>query len=235
MFKLSIQYAQEKQKLVEEKATRLGHTIVWSEYVEGLIQPAANVQSERVAVLKIKCDSHSTENDQPIETTYHNYLRARNGLSCCGKTSVSKQLQNRVFSQETREKMSESMKRIQATRPRAKDHRDSFEYDKWRKKSQELGNYTCQITGVRPKALVVHHLFSMNGFTSIMYNSLNSVTLDSKLHNLFHKIYGSRQPVTIDCFIAFLEDLRDNSSFREKVYSLANPCLPSNNKKKKTP
>lgn len=236
MFKLSIEYAQEKQKLVEEKASRLGHKIVWSEYREGLNdQPGGTLRSERLAVLKIVCVSHSTEGGQPTETTYHNYLRARNGLQCCGKASVSEKLMNRVFSEETKQKMSNSMKRVQATRPRAKDYRDSFEYDKWRKDSQELGKYTCQITGVRPKALAVHHLFSMHAFKSIMYNSLNSVTLDSELHDIFHKIYGFKKPVTIHCFITFLEDLRDNLSFRERVYSLANPrSLSNNNKKKET-
>lgn len=234
MFKLSMEYAQEKQKLVEEKASRLGHKIVWSEYGEVLSdKPGGIVRSERLAVLKIVCVSHSTESGQPAETTYHNYLRARNGLPCCGKASVSEKLLNRVFSEETKQKMSKSMKRIQATRPRAKDYRDSFEYDKWRKESQELGKYTCKITGVRPKALVVHHLFSMHDFKSIMYNSLNSVTLDSELHDIFHKIYGFKKPVTIHCFLTFLEDLRDNSSFRERVYSLAKPRSLSNNNKKK--
>lgn len=36
MFRLSIEYAEEKQRLVQEKASRLGHQIVWSEYEEVL-------------------------------------------------------------------------------------------------------------------------------------------------------------------------------------------------------
>lgn len=221
MFKLSIEYAQEKQKLLVEKASRLGHNILWSEYEDGL--NLTSIRSERLAVVKILCSVYSTESSQPTETTYHNYLKAKNGLPCCGKASVSRKLKNRVFSAETKQKMSDSMKRVQATRPRAKDFRDSYEYDKWREESQKLGNYTCQITGVRPKVLVVHHLFSMGHFESIRYNSLNSVTLDTKLHDIFHKIYGFKKPVTIGCFIVFLEDLRDDSSFRERVYSFANP------------
>lgn len=231
MFKLSIEYAQEKQKLVEQKASSLSHKIVWSEYAEAL--NSGIVRSERLAVLKVVCVSHSTEGNQPIETTYYKYLKARNGLPCCGKKSVSEKLKNRVFTQETKQKMSEAMTRIQATKPRATDHRDSILYDKWRTESQQLGHYTCQITGVRPQALAVHHLFSMRYFKSIMYNSLNSVTLDSELHTIFHKIYGFKKPVTIGCFIAFLEDLRDNAGFRERVYSLAKSRALPNNKEEK--
>jgi hypothetical protein len=40
---------------------------------------------------------------------------------------------------------------------------------------------------------------------------------------MFHKIYGSKKPVTIDCFIIFLEDLINNDSFRERIYALAQP------------
>jgi len=224
MYRLPVYYAKEKEELAQEKASRLGHQIVWSEYSEVLKENTnPKIQTERVATLKIRCLEHSDDTTDSIETTYHNYLRARNGLKCCGKSSVSKQLTNRVFSPETREKMSSAMKKIQATRPRAKDHRDSIHYDQWRQESQELGQYKCQMTGVRPKNLVVHHLFSMKTFQSIMYNSRNSVTLDSKIHSIFHKIYGYKKPVTIDCFIIFLEDLINNASFRERIYSLAEP------------
>lgn len=234
MFKLSMEYAKKKQELLKEKASRLGHRIVWSEYEEILSRnPTSKVEGEREALVKIICLNHSTSNTEPITTTYHNYLRAKNGLTCCGRQSVSEQLTNRVFSDESRQKMSEAMKKIQATRPRAKDFRDPIQYDKWRKESQELGQYKCQITNLRPKNLVVHHLFSMQTFPSIMYNSLNSVTLDGKLHSIFHKIYGFKKPVTIDCFILFLEDLQNNPSFRERVYSLAQPRSETKRNKKK--
>lgn len=224
MYKNSIEYAQKKQKLVEEKASLLGHQIIWSEYTEVLNNPLVGlIRSERVAQIKITCLLHSNTSAETIYTTYHNYLRAKSGLPCCGQANVSQKLKNRVFSEETKQKMSEAMTRIQATKPRALDDRDSLKYDKWRKDSQKLGNYRCQITGVRPKNLVVHHLFSLQSFKSLMYNSLNSATLDSALHDIFHKIYGYKKPVTIDCFITFLEDLKDNSSFRERVYSFANP------------
>jgi hypothetical protein len=176
MYRLPVDYAKEKEQLAQEKASRLGHQIVWSEYSEVLKDHTnPKIRTERVATLKIRCFEHSDDSTDPIETTYHNYLRSINGLKCCGKSSVSKQLTDRVFSSETREKMSSSMKRVQATRPRAKDHRDSIHYDRWRQESQELGQYKCQITGVRPENLVVHHLFSMKTFQSIMYNSRNSV------------------------------------------------------------
>ena len=53
-----------------------------------------------------------------------------------------------------------------------------------------------------------------------MYNELNSVTLDAGLHNLFHQIYGYKQPVTINCFILFLNDLLTDTGFRNQVFAL---------------
>jgi hypothetical protein len=119
--------------------------------------------------------------------------------------------------------MSIAATRNQALRPRAVDNRDSLKYDVWRKRTQELGNFICQICQFRPKRLVVHHLFSMNSFPSIMYNSLNSVTLDAFIHTIFHQIYGYRQAVTIDCFIHFLETLLTNPILLAQVYSGTQP------------
>ncbi len=84
------------------------------------------VRSERLAELKVRCLSHSNAQDEPILTTYDNYLRSKKGLPCCGRQSVSEKLANRVFSEETRKKMSEAMTRIQATKPRSENNRDSY-------------------------------------------------------------------------------------------------------------
>lgn len=222
VFKLSQKYAEDKNQLVRKKANKFGHKIIWAEY-ENINLESDTIRSEREAILKVKCTIHSTESEEIIETTYHNYLRSRTGLACCGRMRVSVQLTNRRFSFETRQRMSIAATRNQALRPRAVDNRDSLKYDVWRKRSQELGNSICQICQFRPKRLVVHHLFSMNSFPSIMYNSLNSVTLDAFIHTLFHKIYGYRQSVTIDCFIHFLETLLRNPILLAQVYSGTQP------------
>ena len=230
MYKLPIEYARKKQQKIEEKAPRLGHEIVYAEYQTALSNSSSSVRvrSERQAVLHIRCPLHPTDENRPVVTTYDNYLRARNGLSCCGQMSVSKKLTGRIFSEETKQKMAEARKRIQATKPRAEDKRDSVEYERWRADSQQLDGFQCQITNRRPENLEIHHLFSMSEFPSIMYNPLNSVGLDRALHMIFHKIYGYRTAVTIDSFILFLNDLISDPEFRERVCSFARPRQESN-------
>lgn len=65
-----------------------------------------------------------------------------------------------------------------------------------------------------------------------MYDPLNSLGLDHEVHKIFHRIYGFRKPVTIDCLIAFLEDLMFDPNFLRRVSSFAHPRSPV---KKETP
>nr|YP_009185207.1 putative HNH homing endonuclease [Bracteacoccus giganteus]YP_009185246.1 putative HNH homing endonuclease [Bracteacoccus giganteus]ALO63559.1 putative HNH homing endonuclease [Bracteacoccus giganteus]ALO63561.1 putative HNH homing endonuclease [Bracteacoccus giganteus] len=237
-YKLPISYAIQKHKAVELKAKQLGHVIEYGEYqvfsdetilngeLRSALQSAESytqnqIRSEREALLKIRCNAHSSADAEPIETTYHNYLRARTGLPCCGKQRVSQKLQHRVFSEESRQKLSISMKQVWATKPRAKDPRDSINYDLWRKKAQQLGDYKCAITGTRPLNLAVHHLYSMSHFPSIMYDADNSVLLDREIHKEFHSIWHYRTPNTIDQFMQFLDYILSNPEFRHRVFSKA--------------
>nr|YP_009184897.1 putative HNH homing endonuclease [Jenufa minuta]ALO63019.1 putative HNH homing endonuclease [Jenufa minuta] len=86
-----------------------------------------NIPNERIANLKVICLRHDPE--RIIDTTYHNYNRSRYGLACCGKASTSLKLTNRKFTEETIQKMSDSAKLYQATKPRANKFRDSYKYD----------------------------------------------------------------------------------------------------------
>nr|ALO21404.1 putative HNH homing endonuclease [Golenkinia longispicula] len=131
--------------------------------------------------------------------------------------------------------MSEKMTEIWSKRPKLglKDKRYSGNYGKWRQDSQKKGNFRCAITGVRPKKLATHHLFSRNSFKSIIYNPQNSITLDHEIHHEFHKIYGFKKPITIDHFLHFLTTILKKESFRNRIFSLAVPR--SQKKNKETP
>ena len=142
-------------------------------------------------------------------------------MPCCGKQRVSDILKGRSFSEESREKMSRSMTEIWATKPRAVDPRDSINYDVWRKKAQEQGNYKCAITDRRPLNLAVHHLYSLKHFPSLGYNVKNSVLLDREIHEIFHIVYGYKTPNTIDQFLAFLDTILSNPAVKDAVFSLA--------------
>lgn len=219
-----------KQNLLEVKAQERKHVITFSEYADLIKKwdPARpqNIPPTDKAKLFVRCTKHMKSTDPPIETNIKAYLRAATGLDCCGNASKSKKLKTRTYSPATIQKMSQSAIIFQATRPRAVDRRDSIEYDRWRAAVQKEGKWACCITGVRPKSLTAHHLFSLMTFPSIGYNSLNGVTLDANLHNIFHKIYGYKQPVNITCFIMFLEDLQADASFRDKVLKYAEPKSP---------
>lgn len=220
-----------KQELLERTAQERKHIIIFSEYADLINKgdPALqqNIPSTDKAKLSIRCTKHMKPTDPPIQTNIKAYLRAATGLNCCGNDSKSKKLTNRTFSPESLEKMSQAAIIRQASRPRAVDPRDSIKYDQWRAKVQKEGGWKCCITGVRPKSLAAHHLFSLTTFRSIGFNSSNGVTLHAKLHNIFHKIYGYKKPVNITCFIMFLEDLRLDASFRDKVLNHAEPRSPN--------
>lgn len=100
-----------------KKAVQLGHVVVSGEYTE----ENEYFQTSRKAILVVKCSIHLGE---PIETTYNKYLRARNGLPCCGKEEVSKKLKNRQFTTQTIEKMSKGAVARCTNVPRSEDSLD---------------------------------------------------------------------------------------------------------------
>jgi hypothetical protein len=52
---------------------------------------------------------------------------------------------------------------------------------------------------------------------SIGFDSLNGVLLDQNIHAFFHRVWGSKQPVTIDLFIKFLESLLKDKNLMNRV------------------
>ncbi len=221
-FKLTLSYIRIKQQAVEKKALAFGHVIVWSEYKQ--ISDQANVQGpmeftipgERQACLKVICNKHANPADPPIQTNVNNYLRSRTGLTCCGNQSKAILLKGRTFTAETLQQMSDSAQKRE--RKGSQDVRDSGFYRTWREATVKNWNSTCQVTGVHPTSLVVHHFFSMTHFTSFRFMEDNGVVLDDVIHNIFHKIYGFKKPVTLDCFIMFVNDLLTDENFRLNVF-----------------
>lgn len=221
-FKLTLSYIRIKQQALEKKALALGHVIVWSEYKQILDQ--ANVQEpmdftipgERQACLKVICNKHANPADPPIKTNVNNYLRSRTGLTCCGNQSKVILLKGRTFTAETLQQMSDSAQKRK--RKGSQDVRDSGFYRTWREATVKNWNSTCQVRGVQSTSLVVHHFFSMTHFTSLRFIEDNGVVLDDVIHNIFHKIYGFKKPVTLDCFIMFVNDLLTDENFRLNVF-----------------
>lgn len=62
----------------------------------------------------------------------------------------------------------------------------------WRKLIYLRDNFTCQITGVRGRNLVAHHLFNWADYPEKRFDVENGITIFVPFHKLFHKIYGNR-------------------------------------------
>jgi hypothetical protein len=142
VYYLTKDYALQKQHAIEEKAAKLGHIIEYSEY--GLLKSSNfvtndKIRSERKAILKIRCNKHNNLNTEPVQTTYYNYLRATNGLRCCSNECVSQKLFGRITSEQSKQNISIAMKKVWSTKPKEKDKRYSFDYDKWRLQVQTEG------------------------------------------------------------------------------------------------
>jgi hypothetical protein len=248
-FYLSVLFVKQKQELVVLKAQKLGHEIVYSEYNEQLSKlsveeiqtnkPKNRFRSTKKAILQIRCQTHLSEGIK--ETTVSNYLKARNGLTCCGRDVVSKKLKGREFSPETLQKMSTARKAVTEIKfSKASHSNKQLERQRlaeWRAVVFRNGEYCCAISGVKRKSLNAHHLFSKKIFSSIKYDPENGVLLHEKIHQLFHNTVGSLYIVTIDHFIEFLQKFIDdenfkNESFQKKVTQKSFPTYkkPTSNK-----
>lgn len=171
--------------------------------------------SARKADLKIICSKHASPGDPSTKTNVYAYLRSKTGLTCCGNESKSAVLTGRVFSDETVRRMAESAQKRERTG--SQDIRDSGAYKTWRKTTVQKWNSICQVRGVQPKFFVAHHFFSMTHFPSLQFTVENGIVLDDAIHNIFHQIYGFKKPVTLDCFIMFVNDLLADENFRLTV------------------
>lgn len=227
---LKPRYCIEKLQKMQEKASKFGHIFVENKYETLVASFSKNeiqsnstkqyIPSEREAIVKIRCSAHPEKGIQ--ETTVANYLRSRIGLPCCGKAQVGQKLKNRIFSEETRKKMSESKKKyyqkyLKRRKPKS-ILQPKFYWSKWRQIVLQNGKYVCAITGFHARYLEAHHLFSKKVFLSIQFEPENGILLAAEIHRAFHKKYGTLNVVTIDHFLDFLQLLQNDPFYRNELF-----------------
>lgn len=202
----SFKSSQHEKILDKIAANENGHV-----YVQGVYETQASE-------LVVYCATH----DCFTNTTYNNYRRCKTGLPCCGKESASKALIGRVFSPETKSRMSSGA----LNRPA----RNFGTEQNWRRgktsvasyqKTRELWNDQCAVTG-ECTDLQVHHFFSGNkqesGEESLHYRYRNvpeaAIVLSKKVHQAFHNDFGYEN-TTLDNFICFVEKLISSQAHQE--------------------
>lgn len=76
--------------------------------------------------------------------------------------------------------------------PENKRIRESLEYKLWVDANFARDGYTCQKTGVRGGKLSVHHILNFSEYPELRFSIDNGITLSKEMHQLFHKIYGTK-------------------------------------------
>ncbi len=62
----------------------------------------------------------------------------------------------------------------------------------WRNAVYERDNYVCQISGQKGGFMNAHHIISWSSSKELRFEINNGVTIERKLHTLFHRTYGYR-------------------------------------------
>lgn len=80
---------------------------------------------------------------------------------------------------------------------RGRTERSTYEYNSWRKAVFERDGYSCQKCHSKNSinntvVLNAHHIKNWKNNIADRYNVNNGITLCSKCHNEFHKIYSKR-------------------------------------------
>jgi hypothetical protein len=170
--------------------------------------------SNREAVLIVWCPIHDDEHS----TTFHNYNRSKVGLPCCAKQRVSEKLKNRVITEETRKKISDTIQanRAEAPSKENKDRRwrETQSYRSWRNSVLKEYNYRCALTGaqkVNQGDLVVHHLACAKKNPNLIYEVENGIVLKNCIHVKFHERYRYGRN-TVEQFREFLLFLLKNQT-----------------------
>jgi hypothetical protein len=117
-------------------------------------------------------------------------------LSDKHKKKLSIALKGRIFSIETRKKMSEARKGDKSSLWKGgvskvnKRIRAGIEFANWRKKVFERDDYTCRKCNKRSGYLIPHHIENFHNNIEKRFDINNGITLHKRCHTEFHKIYG---------------------------------------------
>jgi hypothetical protein len=187
------EFNKRQQRLIVKKIERNGHI-----YIEGTYQ---NKKSE----LTIYCPTH----DFSIETTFEKYRRAKLSCPICSKESKSNALIDRVFSDETIEKMRKSALARPLRGGRSDYWRRNADYRAFESNVWKYYNGQCAITG-ETIDLNVHHLYGAKDYEYFQYIDLNGILISKTLHVAFHNRFGYRNN-TIHQFKDFLHNLVDGT------------------------
>ena len=159
--------------------------------------------------LVVYCGLH----DSTQTTTFDNYRRAKTGMACCGKKSTSDTLTNRVYSPETRERMSLGAKLRPPRETGSGQHWRNKVTPSYLKTARELWHHECAITGAKTN-LEVHHLFLGSKKPTTLsevherfrYDPKAAILISKKVHKGFHNDFGYEN-TTLKHFILFVEKL----------------------------
>ena len=92
------------------------------------------------------------------------------------------------------------------------------EYKRFVRGCFERDNYTCQVSGMKSRGdIVVHHLNGYNWDVENRFNIDNGITLNKKLHNEFHTLYGKGSN-TKEQFIEFIYNLLKDGRITKERY-----------------
>lgn len=196
-YKNSEQFCKQKQQELLSRIADNGHVYISGNY------------ETKVSQLQVYCPSCDLE----INTTFSNYMRSRTGCLICGRKRVSEKLTNRVYSEETIQRMQKSANNRPNRGGQPRRWRENQKYRNWRSLVLNAWNNECAITGAGDQNLAVHHIISASSDQSLAYNVNNGIVISSDLHVQFHKTYGYRN--------------NNFSQFKEFILKLIN----NNNKK----
>lgn len=158
-------------------------------------------------LVKCKIDGHEWS---PMATTLVNKDNVGNYRGCpkCGARSISEHMKVRMKGLFVGEK--HPFWNPNLTDEERNEKRDTQEHVEWRKSVFERDDYTCQCCGQRGGRLNAHHIFSFKTYIHLRLDINNGVTLCKECHKSFHKIYGNKGNNTLNQFIEFLNNFKNN-------------------------
>ena len=189
MYKNSDSYKVKKMEMILLLLEQRGHEYVSGEY------------ETKSCLLTFLCPKHGI-----VTTTFDNYRRSKTGCKGCGKDNIGDAHRDKVVPLESRQKLSETIKRSRVLKPRTPNEwRSTVDYREWRRKVRTQWEHRCVITG-KKETLDSHHLFTRSVWANGAFDPKNGILLCSSIHWTFHKVFGSKRN-TLDQFLEYLDML----------------------------